>query len=76
MAENCPSLNTFVFETPKAKIIWKLHFINHFYFELQAFTVYFRSTRTLKQTILVIDVELVHVHKIRLTGKRQLLPSS
>ena len=32
----------FVFETPKAN--WKFHFKNHFYFQLQVFTVYFRST--------------------------------
>ena len=44
------TLTFFVFEIPKAKIIWKLHFI----------IIFILSFSTLKQTFLVVDVVLVH----------------
>ena len=45
MAETCPNRDIFfVLETPKAKIILETSFTNYLYFELQVFTVHFKST--------------------------------
>jgi len=69
MAETCPNFDIFcIFK--HLRLFWKLWFINHFYFELSSIQCILGAPvyiMMLKQTLLVIDVVLVH--------KIQLLPS-
>ena len=45
MAETRPNLDVFhILKHLKLILFWKLHFTNHFYYELQVFTVCFMST--------------------------------
>jgi len=65
----------FIFETPKAKIILETSlYKNHFYFEFQVFTVYFRSTCV--YTSIKTDNISGTCCIFQLTGNCQLLPST